>query len=73
MPRTYYGGELPDYYIVDSDSHVDETKCELWRRFPPNSSPSHPENSPTAIGRTGTLSSAAVAIAPLASTTASGS
>ena len=34
MVRTYTGGDLPDYYIVDSDSHVDESKCELWRRFP---------------------------------------
>jgi predicted TIM-barrel fold metal-dependent hydrolase len=34
MPRKYVGGTLPDYYIVDSDSHVDESKCELWKRFP---------------------------------------
>jgi predicted TIM-barrel fold metal-dependent hydrolase len=34
MPRQYYGGELPDYFIVDSDSHIDESKCELWKRFP---------------------------------------
>ena len=34
MVRTYTGGDLPDYYIVDSDSHIDESQCELWRRFP---------------------------------------
>ena len=42
MPRKYFGGELPDYYIVDSDSHIDETKCELWRRFPPELQPFAP-------------------------------
>ncbi len=42
MPRQYFGGELPDYYIVDSDSHIDETKCELWRRFPPELQPFAP-------------------------------
>ena len=26
MTRQYFGGDLPDYYIVDSDSHIDETK-----------------------------------------------
>ena len=34
MPRTYYGGELPDYYIVDSDSHVDETKVRTLAPVP---------------------------------------
>jgi hypothetical protein len=42
MPRQYMGGVLPDYYIVDSDSHVDESKCELWRRFPKDLQPFAP-------------------------------
>ncbi|MEE9262599.1 MAG: hypothetical protein V3U95_08515, partial [Dehalococcoidia bacterium] len=42
MARQYFGGERPDYYIVDSDSHIDESKCELWRRFPPELQPFAP-------------------------------
>ena len=34
MGKKYIGGERPDYLVIDSDSHVDETKVQAWKIFP---------------------------------------
>ncbi len=36
MPKKYVGGERPDYPVIDSDSHVDESQFTkiAWQSFP---------------------------------------